>query len=289
MQTRVFTPLGMDNTTLDFDAALKSANRATPHSADLQAKHHLVDMNHERFVTFIRPSGGIWSTAHDMARYVIAEISKGKAQGGAQVASAKNLTHRWAPQVKISAKASYGLGWISADDRGLRTISHGGGTMGFGTLVSFIPDKGVGLVAISNGTGGHQVNAIIWRRLVELWFGAEPKASERLRYNMMRRDQELARLKARMTAPDKAFMAPYLGKHRNPEIGEVTISATKDGGYQLDAGEYKTGLKRYDRPDGKSVLIFTSPPLAGLQMVPIKDKPGQLEMKRAQERYPFKR
>jgi len=290
MNERIFKPLGMTRTTLDLDAAIKDPDHAIPHSEDLKEQHHVVPMSIERFATYIRPSGGIWSTANDMARYVMAELARGKLPGGGQVASEGNLTRRWQPQVKISDKASYGLGWITAESRGLKVISHGGGTMGFGTLVSFLPNKNAGLVAISNGTGGHQVNALIWRRLLELWFGDRPRAVERLKFNLTRKKQSLARLKARMSVPDNKFMAPHLGTYKNPELGAFKIYKVKgSGGYELDAGEFKTTLMRHDRQDGKSVLIFASPPLAGLNLIPVEGKPGQLEMKRAQEKYLFKR
>ena len=50
--------------------------------------------------------------------------------GGTRIVSEANLTHRWKPQVKISADAAYGLGWMSSKKKGLRLIAHGGGTMG---------------------------------------------------------------------------------------------------------------------------------------------------------------
>ena len=84
-------------------------------------------------------------------------------------------------------------------------------------------------------------------------------------------------------------VAPHQRTFHNPEMGQLKFSAMKGGGYELDAGEFKTTLMRHDRTDGKSVLIFASPPLAGLNLIPVEGKPGQLEMWRAQEKYLFKR
>lgn len=289
MKERVFVPMGMTNTTLDHDAAIKASDRAVPHSQDLNAKHHPLSLEQERFATYIGPSGGIWSSAREMARYVITELNRGVAPGGKRVVSAANQTHRWEPQVKISAEASYGLGWAVASKKGLRKITHGGGTMGFATKVSFFPDKGLGVVMISNGTGGHLVERVVEAKLLDLWFGGDEKAQAQLDFILAEQAKEIAKLKKRTGAPDKAWIAPLLGAHHNDEIGEIRLSAAPGGHYMLDAGEYKTKLLRYNKPDGKTVLLFSDPPLAGLEIAPLQGQAGKLEMRRAQERYVFSR
>jgi CubicO group peptidase (beta-lactamase class C family) len=289
MKERVFIPMGMTNTTLDHDAAIKASDRAVPHSQDLWAKHHPLSLEQERFASYIGPSGGIWSSAREMARYVITELNRGVAPDGKRVVSAANLTHRWEPQVKASAKVSYGLGWAVAKTKGLRKITHGGGTMGFATKVSFFPDKGLGVVMISNGTGGHLVESVVQARLLELWFGVDDKAQARLDFILKEQDKEIAKLKKRTGAPDKTWIAPLLGAHENDEIGAISLTAAPGGQYLLDAGEYKTKLLRYSKPDGKTVLLFSDPPLAGLEIAPLEGAAGRLEMRRAQERYIFTR
>jgi CubicO group peptidase (beta-lactamase class C family) len=289
MKERVFLPMGMTRTTLDHDAAIKATNRAVPHSQDLWARHHPLSLEQERFATYIGPSGGIWSSAREMARYVITELNRGVAPDGKRVVSAANLTHRWEPQVKVSAKASYGLGWVVAKTKGLRKITHGGGTMGFATKVSFFPDKGLGVVMISNGTGGHLVENVVQARLLELWFGVNDKAQALLDFVLKEQKKEIAKLKKRTGAPGKAWIAPLLGAHQNDEIGAISLSAAPGGHYMLDAGEYKTKLLRYSKPDGKTVLLFSDPPLAGLEIFPLAGEAGTLEMRRAQERYVFTR
>jgi CubicO group peptidase (beta-lactamase class C family) len=288
LRQRVLEPMGMTRSTLDLDAAARDPDHATPHSMDLRGKHRVVSLDHERFARYIRPSGGLWSTAREMANYVITELGRGLAPGGKRVVSEANLTHRWEPQVKISAHVHYGLGWVVARSKGLRLVTHGGGTMGFATKVSFLPDKGLGVVMIANGTGGHLAESMIWSRLMELWFGIDDKAAATLQYAVKKQKQEFAKLAQRTGEPAEAWIEPLLGEHDNPEIGKITINA-RAGGYVLDAGEYRTRLLRYDRPDGKRVLLFADPPLAGLELIPVTGGGGTLEMKRAQERYLFKR
>lgn len=288
MRQQVFEPMGMQRTTLSLDAALKDSDHATPYALDLHGKHHEVSLDHERFATYIRPSGGVWSSAREMANYVITELARGVAPGGKRVASEANLTHRWAPQVNISADVSYGLGWVTAKKQGLQLVMHGGGTMGFATFVAFVPSKGVGVVMISNGTGGHLVQRMTWTRLLELWFDTDMKASQRLAHTLKRKRAELAKLHQRTSPPDAEWIKPLLGVHHNAEVGQVSISKDQQR-YVMDAGEYKTALLQHRRLDGKQVLLFTDPPLAGLEIIPLTDGKGSLEIKRGQERYLFQR
>jgi CubicO group peptidase (beta-lactamase class C family) len=45
-----------------------------------------------------------------------------------------------------------GLAWLTLDDKGRRVHWHNGGTGGFGSFVGFMPDEGIGLVALTATT-----------------------------------------------------------------------------------------------------------------------------------------
>jgi CubicO group peptidase (beta-lactamase class C family) len=288
MAERIFGPLGMGSTTLDFDRAVASPNHATPHSTDLEETHRVVPMAHERFATYIRPSGGVWTNVRDMSRYLLVELARGVTPEGKRVVGEASLTHRWEPQVKISADAAYGLGWAVARSKGLRVITHGGGTMGFATKVAFLPEKGVGVVMIANGTGGHIAEEAIFSRFVELLFGIDDRSGSRLEHMVSQQREALAQLRVHLSPPRPAWIRPLLGKHRNEELGEVEIQSAGRG-LELVAGDYRTRLLRHDRADHKVSLVFTDPPLAGLELVPLDGGEGTLELVRAQERYVFRR
>ena len=269
-------------TTLNLDAALADPDHALPHSEDLEGKHRAVAPQHERFATFIRPSGGLWSSAREMARFAAAELARGVAPGGTRVASEAAVTHRWEPQVTMAADVSYGLGWVNAKLRGLRMVMHGGGTMGFSSMVMLFPDVGLGVVVLSNGSTGHTVGRALRARLLELWYGIDEKSAEQLRHRLATKKDELAKLQSRLSEPPADWVAPWLGEHRHPELGPIRLER-KDDAVWADAGEYRTRLLRYDRPDGQAVLIFADPPLAGIELEPVE--PSSLRLVRGQERY----
>ena len=122
---------------------------------------------------------------------------------------------------------AYPIGKIIAGMRktqGIRHITHGGGTMGFATLVSFFPDKQLGVVMISNGTGGHLVAGMVQSRLLELWFDIDNKAQERLDFALTAQREELAKLQQRSSVPKAGWIggaAGFLGAWESiPEFDE---------------------------------------------------------------------
>jgi hypothetical protein len=251
---------------------------------DLEGQHRPVPIDHERFATYIRPSGGVWSNVRDMARYVIAELGGGALPGGGRVASEQNLTYRRQPQVKIDADSAYGLGWTTGKTKGLRVVTHGGGTMGFATTVAFYPEKGLGVVMIANGTGGHLAEAMIRARLLELWFGFDDHAADRLAHAVAEQKKTLVELKGRLSPLTAEHAARVVGTYHNDEIGAIVIGTT-NGALTAAIGAYRTRLLRHARQDGKQALMFTDPPLAGVELVLRAD--GSLELARGQERYLF--
>jgi CubicO group peptidase (beta-lactamase class C family) len=51
-----------------------------------------------------------------------------------------------------ASMSHYGLGWMSGEYRGLREISHTGGTTGFTAQVAFLPAADLGIAVLSNAS-----------------------------------------------------------------------------------------------------------------------------------------
>ena len=115
--------------------------------------------------------GGLWTSARDLARYVAFLMSafppRDEAERGpVRRSSAREMQQAWraqpagasrgtvdAPlQLNVSAYG-YGLG-VSQDCRFTHVVGHGGGLPGFGSLMRWLPEHGVGLIAMSNLTYG---------------------------------------------------------------------------------------------------------------------------------------
>lgn len=83
MEKHIFEPLGMKNTTFDM-AKAQRGNFASPHSDDVDGHTMLVKMDQNYSVVPFRPAGGVWTSAHDMTRYALLELARGKLPDGRQ-------------------------------------------------------------------------------------------------------------------------------------------------------------------------------------------------------------
>lgn len=115
--------------------------------------------------------GGLWTSTNDLARYVAFLMSafppRDEAdRGPIKRSSAREMQQVWrlspasafrstvdAPlQLGVSGYG-YGLG-IGQDCRFAHIVGHGGGLPGYGSLMRWLPEHGVGLIAMSNLTYG---------------------------------------------------------------------------------------------------------------------------------------
>ncbi|HET8782157.1 MAG TPA: serine hydrolase domain-containing protein [Pyrinomonadaceae bacterium] len=115
--------------------------------------------------------GGLWTSTRDLARYVAFLMSAYPARDEADNGPIKRSSAREMQQVgrfqpggafrgavdgplQFSGGGyGYGLG-VSQDCRFDHTVGHGGGLPGYGSLMRWLPEYGVGLIGMSNRTYG---------------------------------------------------------------------------------------------------------------------------------------
>ena len=115
--------------------------------------------------------GGLWTSTRDLARYVAFLMSAYPPRDDADNGPIKRSSAREMQQVGRFQPGSafrgtvdgplafnaggygYGLG-VSQDCRFDHTVGHGGGLPGYGSLMRWLPEYGVGLIAMSNRTYG---------------------------------------------------------------------------------------------------------------------------------------
>jgi CubicO group peptidase (beta-lactamase class C family) len=128
-------------------------------------------------------SGGLISSAEDMARYLIAHLNGGRC-GDTQVLSAAGIEelHRGAadigpealpaelslmrPWLKDLSLGQYGMGWYVDEIAGKKLISHGGTLPDFGAYMALLPQQKKGVVLLFNACH-HWMNVV----LADLGFG----------------------------------------------------------------------------------------------------------------------
>src|SRR2546429_9131874 len=73
MRAQIFEPLGMSATTFDFAVAQK-ADHARPHGLDVDGNAAVAKMDLNYAVVPVRPAGGMWTSVHDLSRYILLEL-----------------------------------------------------------------------------------------------------------------------------------------------------------------------------------------------------------------------
>ncbi len=272
MQKKVFGPIGMESTTLDFSVA-EGADHAMPHALSIDGVARQLPLMVERDVLPIRPSGGVWSNVRDMERYAMTEISKGVAPSGERVVSEANLVERWKERVRTGTEGSYGLGINVATVFGLPSLRHDGGSFGFGASLFMLPQQRIAIIVLTNirnGGGFEQLpfNVVVERKAVEEIFdGAEDVAISKMEsFAKAKGDAVTSALNNVEPEPDAAWVKRLVGTYSQASLGKVEISAAPKGG-MFDAGEWKTAFGRRRDSDGTTKLVFFDPPFAGTALL----------------------
>ena len=141
MRKKIFEPLKMTSTTFDYARALKG-NHASPHASDVDGKQRAASMDLNYSMRPHRPAGGVWTSSHDLIRYVQLELAKGKLPDGKVLVSETNLLARRKPYVKVGAFGSYGMGLQVENRWGTPVVFHGGSMIGFKSDIMFLPEHG---------------------------------------------------------------------------------------------------------------------------------------------------
>jgi CubicO group peptidase (beta-lactamase class C family) len=142
--TRFFKPLGMKTSTTSVRQMVEAADYATGYSLDNKQtkKTWLRDLQN------VAPAGAINSNVKEMAEWLRLMLGKGVYEGKRFV-SEKGFAEIVKPQIKMGPN-SYGLGWGLAEWMGEKVVSHGGGIDGFNSDVTFLPERNLGVVTLTN-------------------------------------------------------------------------------------------------------------------------------------------
>lgn len=157
------------------------------------------------------PAGNLYSTVVDLGKFLIAVFRGGALEEG-QLLKPETLQLMMSPQSTTNGEpAQYGIGFHLDKFQGERRIGHGGAVYGFSTQLSALPDRKLGVVAVSSLDGS---NGIV-SRLTDY----------ALSLLLARRDQKTLPLYP-VTGPLPAELAhELLGRYQH---GNSTIEVTRD-------------------------------------------------------------
>jgi CubicO group peptidase (beta-lactamase class C family) len=270
MQRRVFDPIGMPSTTFSFEKVQANPNHATPHGQMADLHYVPISLQLEQPLQSVAPAGGSWSNVQDLAHYLITQLNAGVAPDGRRVVSADNLKVTWQPQVQTGPNQWYALGWAVGSYKGVRLLTHNGGTSGFSSNLTFLPDAGLGIAVLTNAQS-NSVPTAAFVRVLELVYGQPMEGDARYAQRVAQAQQaardQLAQLPSQL---DLAAVAPYQGIYTNPSLGAVAL-VLKGQKLVLDSGTFSTEL----RSVGSGTYLVWDPPLVGMQVKLDRDTAGQ--------------
>ncbi|MGH7718309.1 MAG: serine hydrolase domain-containing protein, partial [Gemmatimonadaceae bacterium] len=142
LRRHVFEPLGMSHTT-----TTDTDDQAVPGLADGYTFPYGIAVARPAPGYFVAGSGGVVTTAADMARWLIAQSNGGVGANGARVVSATSVTAMHTP----SELGEYALGWdIDGPRLSPTRIEHGGTQFTFSAHQALLPASGFGVAVLFN-------------------------------------------------------------------------------------------------------------------------------------------
>ena len=145
LERHVFAPLAMRDSVSALTSTLPMPR------ADRLLQGHIIaygmPLALPELAGFLGGSGGVVSTASDMAHYLIAQNSRG-IYAGRSVLSATGISVMHTPPAGVTS--TYAMGWLISELRGIKTIEHNGVLSTFYADAVLLPDSGYGFALLYN-------------------------------------------------------------------------------------------------------------------------------------------
>ena len=188
------------------------------------------------------PAGGINSSVEELIRYVGMHLGKGMYRGKTVLLERDVLAMR-TPQMVTPDEplfpelghSQYGMGFSITHYRGHKMVVHGGNIDGFSSLLSFLPQRNIGVVVLSNRSGS-PLPGIVSYQIYDRLLGLEP-APWSARYQRITAQTKAAETAAKDqglttrkegTRPSHPLCA-YAGTYEHPAYGAVEIKREGEG------------------------------------------------------------
>jgi CubicO group peptidase (beta-lactamase class C family) len=232
IREKILLPLGMSQTGFTPEEMHKYPNYATPFLTKGDSLKEIAC----RDISPIGPAGSIYSSVNEMCKWLQLQIDCGTWNDQPLIGYG-TLKEMHAPQVVISGYpdsketrvSAYGLGWCVQTYRGIYNVSHDGAVDGFTSIVSFLPQEGLGFVILCNKNltplprilGMHAFDRLLELPLVD-WLeeGIEGISKNREAFQESKLTEDLNRKKG--TVPSHPI-EEFVGWYEDPGYGQINL------------------------------------------------------------------
>jgi hypothetical protein len=240
IQTKIMDPLQMTESAPNYDHLKNKKNVIDAH-APVNGK---VQVIHRDWKYVADAAGGIYSSVHDMSKWIIMQMNDGKYGDdlNKQLLSEKTHQEMWTPQTIIPVHgetvyrthfSSYGLGWFLSDEMGFKVPTHTGGLAGIVTQVTLIPEIKLGIIVFTNQQSGAAFRSIT-NSIKDSYYGITGKDRVKEYHDQVVRNEAYAKkitdkIWADISAEQqkntgKIDFNKFTGTYTDPWFGDVTIS-----------------------------------------------------------------
>jgi CubicO group peptidase (beta-lactamase class C family) len=154
MKKKVFDPLGMSTSSMDYDFVEQYTDRALGHYPFVAEVPVAIPMI---------GAGGVYTSAAELSRFVQFHLNRGTIEGRRLLRA--YLIDTMYKSSEVSPEAGLGIGVHKKHDTYF--LSHGGGGYGFLTTMKWYPEYGIGCVALTNSTTHDEQNAKITDEILD--------------------------------------------------------------------------------------------------------------------------
>ena len=237
VQQGIFEPLGMRRSNTGVHQLANDSNVATPHA--LTEDGILLPMPW-RDIGNIAPAGSINSSALEMAEW-LRFLLRGGRHGSQTLIRPETLDEIFTPQTLLPLASdslfpsthfrTYGLGIVAQDYEGREVFWHTGGIDGMLSLVSLVPEEGLGLVVLTNtGNSNNLFSALMYKILDSYLGGAERDWSDIMLRQTRQAAEEAAQATLRASESRVTGTRPsldpgaWVGLYEHPLYGDASVT-----------------------------------------------------------------
>ncbi len=240
--SRILAELGMNETRVSRASTRESGNVATPHARIDGVVRPVQPFD----ATNTNASGGINSTAADMAKWLIVQLDSGRVADGSRLFTPRTTRELWGPVTPMpivrpptgleplaTDYRAYALAFVVQEYRGRKMVTHTGGLPGYVSRVAMIPDHRLGVAVLTNQEAGAAFEAITYR-ILDHYLDA-PETDWLAAYSAVQARRDSAAAEGgkvdteQRSSPPSLPLDAYAGTYTDAWYGDVTI-AVEDGG-----------------------------------------------------------
>jgi CubicO group peptidase (beta-lactamase class C family) len=181
-------------------------------------------------------AGAMTTSVADFANWMRLHLAKGELDGD-RLLPAALIDELHAPRVYVTShspfaefgETHYGLGFQCTSYRGDRLASHGGGWIGWNTLMTLLPDFGIGIAVFTNRSPSAVTETLTYH-IIDRLRGRQPvEWRERFRKRReeflghMQADKEVQRKTRHANTRPAHELSDYAGDYEHPAYGVMSV------------------------------------------------------------------